>query len=130
MQTALQTNTLILDTRTIDEFTGERQKRGAMKGGRIPNSIHIDWSDAINYEGDKKLKRIIDLETIYNQLKTDKNNPVIVYCHSGVRSAHTTFVLTQLLGYKNVKNYDGSWIEWSYFDDLPFKKDSITLIKN
>jgi len=130
MQTALQTNTLILDTRSIDEFTGERQKRGAMKGGRIPNSIHIDWSDAINYEGDKKLKRIIDLETIYNQLKTDKNNPVIVYCHSGVRSAHTTFVLTQLLGYKNVKNYDGSWIEWSYFDDLPFKKDSITLIKN
>ena len=104
MQTALQTNTLILDTRSIDEFTGERQKRGAMKGGRIPNSIHIDWSDAINYEGDKKLKRIIDLETIYNQLKTDKNNPVIVYCHSGVRSAHTTFVLTQLLGYKNISD--------------------------
>lgn len=130
MQTALLTNTLILDTRTIDEFSGKRQKRGAMKGGRIPNSMHIDWADAINFDGDKKIKRIIDLETIYNQLKIEKNDPVIVYCHSGVRSAHTTFVLTQLLGYNNVKNFDGSWIEWSYFDDLPFKKDSITLIKN
>ncbi|MDB9961440.1 sulfurtransferase [Oceanihabitans sp.] len=130
MQVALQTNTVILDTRTTDEFTGKRQKAGAMKGGRIPNSMHIDWADAINYEGDKKLKRITDLETIYNQLRIDKNDPIIVYCHSGVRSAHTTFVLTQLLGYKNVKNYDGSWIEWSYFDDLPYKKDGITLIKN
>lgn len=130
MQTALLTNTLILDTRTIDEFSGKRQKRGAMKGGRIPNSMHIDWADAINFDGDKKIKRIIDLETIYNQLKIEKNDPVIVYCHSGVRSAHTTFVLTQLLGYNNVKNFDGSWIEWSYFDDLPFKKDSITLIEN
>ncbi len=62
-------------------------------------------------------------------MNTSKHDLVITYCHSGVRSAHTTFVLTELLGYKNVKNYDGSWVEWSYFDDLPFKQDSITIIK-
>ena len=128
LQKALQTNTLILDTRTTDEFSGKRQKKGAMKGGRIPNSMHIDWVEAINYNGDKRLKTITDLEAIYGKL--NKNDSIIVYCHSGVRSAHTTFVLTQLLGYKNVKNYDGSWTEWSYFDDLPFENDSITLIKN
>ncbi len=58
-----------------------------------------------------------------------KSHPIITYCHSGVRSAHTTFVLTELLGYKNVKNYDGSWVEWSYFEELPFERNSITTIK-
>ncbi|MBL6606645.1 MAG: hypothetical protein ISP52_00820 [Flavobacteriaceae bacterium] len=52
----------------------------------------------------------------------------MAYCHSGVRSAHTTFVLTQLLGYKNVKNYDGSWTEWSNFANYPKEKDSIITI--
>jgi thiosulfate/3-mercaptopyruvate sulfurtransferase len=130
MQKSLQTNTYIIDTRTPEEFSGNRQKNGAMKGGRIPNSILIDWAETINYNGDKKFKRIEDLETIYSQLKITKNDPIIVYCHSGVRSAHTTFVLTQLLGYKNVKNYDGSWIEWSHFDNLPYEKDSITFNKS
>jgi thiosulfate/3-mercaptopyruvate sulfurtransferase len=55
-----------------------------------------------------------------------KNDTIFVYCHSGVRSAHTTFVLTQLLAYKNVKNYDGSWTEWSNFDQAPIQQDSIT----
>jgi thiosulfate/3-mercaptopyruvate sulfurtransferase len=123
-------NTILLDTRTSDEFSGKKQKLGATKGGRIPNSIHIDWADAINYNGDKRLKSLEELETIYNRLNIKKEDSIIVYCHSGVRSAHTTFVLTQLLGYKNVKNYDGSWIEWSYYNDLPFENDSLTLINN
>jgi len=88
----------ILDTRTTDEFTGKRQKKGAAKAGR--------------YEG----------------LAIPKDAEIIAYCHSGVRSAHTTFVLTQLLGYKKVKNYDGSWTEWSHFNELSFEKDSITVI--
>ncbi|MFT6882313.1 MAG: thiosulfate/3-mercaptopyruvate sulfurtransferase, partial [Marinoscillum sp.] len=50
--------------------------------------------------------------------------------HSGVRSAHTTFVLTQLLNYTNVRNYDGSWNEWSYFEDLAYDQDSITTLIN
>ncbi len=128
MLEAVTNNTLILDTRTDDEFTGKRQKKGSAKGGRIPNSILIDWSVAVDYHGDKKMKPINDLEKIYSEFVPSKNDAIIAYCHSGVRSAHTTFVLTQLLGYKNVKNYDGSWTEWSQFNDLPIEQDSITTI--
>jgi thiosulfate/3-mercaptopyruvate sulfurtransferase len=130
VKAAFHDETLILDTRSKDEFTGAYQKTGAFKAGRLPNSIHIDWTKAVNYNGDKRIKSIQDLEKIYNQLNVKKEEPIIVYCHSGVRSAHTTFVLTQLLGYKNVKNYDGSWAEWSYYSDLPYENDSITLTKN
>jgi len=59
-----------------------------------------------------------------------KSDPIIVYCHSGVRAADTTFILTQLLGYENVKKYDGSWTEWSHFNDLPTAQDSITTLLN
>jgi len=127
---ALNSNVVILDTRTSEEFSGKRQKKGATKAGRIPNSIHIDWAEAINYNGNKHLKSLKELEIIYSELNIKKNDSIIVYCHSGVRSAHTTFVLTQLLGYKHVKNYDGSWTEWSYFNDLPINGNNITLIKN
>ncbi|PQV49577.1 thiosulfate/3-mercaptopyruvate sulfurtransferase [Jejuia pallidilutea] len=125
---ALNNYTVILDTRSEDEFTGKRQKKGAFKAGRLPGSIHIDWAEAINYRGDMRFKSLVELENIYSKLNVKKNDSIILYCHSGVRSAHTTFVLTQLLGYKNVKNYDGSWTEWSYFNDLPFEKDSITIL--
>ncbi len=122
----LKSNVVLLDTRTIDEFTGKQQKKGAAKGGRLPNSMHIDWTEAVNYNGNQRFKPIEDLEIIYSKLNINKKDSIILYCHSGVRSAHTTFVLTQLLGYQNVKNYDGSWTEWSYFNDLPFESDSIT----
>lgn len=125
---ALKNNILLLDTRTTDEYSGKRQKKGASKGGRIPSSLHIDWAEAINYHGDKRLKSIDELESIYERLNASKQDSIIVYCHSGVRSAHTYFVLTELLGYENVKNYDGSWIEWSSFEDLPFEQDSLTTI--
>ena len=115
-------NTILLDTRTTNEFNGTKIKKEALKAGRIANSIHLDWAEAIHYNTDKKLKSIETLKNIYiNKLKLKKNDSIILYCHSGVRSAHTTFVLTQLLGFKNVKNYDGSWIEWSHFKELPFK---------
>lgn len=119
---------VILDTRSADEFSGKRQKKGAARGGRIPGSIHIDWAAAIDYQGDKRIKSIESLEKVYGQLEIAKDTPLVVYCHSGVRSAHTTFVLTQLLGYENVKNYDGSWTEWSYFENLPVELDSLTQI--
>lgn len=114
----------LIDTRTYDEYSGKRQKNGAVKAGRIPNSIHIDWAQTIDYEGTKKFRPIEELEKVYSVLDTLKTNPIVVYCHSGSRSAHTTFVLTELMGYKNVKNYDGSWIEWSHFENLPFERDS------
>jgi len=119
---------LILDTRTEGEFSGKRQKKGATKAGHIPGAIQIDWANAVDYHGDKKFKSIEELKKIYKEVLAHSEDTIITYCHSGTRSAHTTFVLTQLLGMKNVKNYDGSWIEWSYFNALPFEKDSITTI--
>jgi len=123
-----QTTTLLIDTRTINEYTGIRKKNGASKAGRIPTSLTIDWVKAVNYDGDHKFKTYAALERLYGPLIPDKEQAVIAYCHSGYRSAHTTFVLSQLLGYKNVKNYDGSWLEWSRISDNPMEKDSITTI--
>lgn len=121
---------VILDTRNIDEFSGKRQKQGAFKAGRIPKSILIDWAETIDHQGTHKFKSYDNLNMIYSRMRASKTDTIIAYCHSGVRSAHTAFILTELLGYKNVKNYDGSWIEWSYFDVLPFEQDSTTTIKN
>lgn len=119
---------VVVDTRTVDEYSGKRKKGGAAKAGRIPNSIHIDWAEAIDYEGSKKFKTLPELQKIYDRMEAAVDDPIIVYCHTGVRSSHTTFVLTELLGYTNVRNYDGSWTEWSHFDNLPFEKDSITVV--
>ena len=119
---------LILDVRTHQEYSGKRQKSGAMKAGRIPNAQLVDWSRAIDFHGTHKFRTYEELEALYGKLGANKEDPIITYCHSGVRSAHTTFVLSELLGYTDVKNYDGSWSEWSYFDHLPVEKDSITVI--
>jgi len=119
---------IIIDTRSFDEYSGKRQKAGASNGGRIPGSHLIDWSEAIDYHGTLKFKTKGELEKIYGKWNVAKDHPIITYCHTGVRSALTTFVLTQLLGYNNVKNYDGSWSEWSFFEDHPFERDSITTI--
>ncbi|MAD96913.1 MAG: sulfurtransferase [Flavobacteriaceae bacterium] len=129
---AINKNYLLLDTRSIDEFTGIQHKKGAAKAGRIKNSVHMDWAEAIHYDTDKSIKSIDELEKIYSRLNAKKTDSIILYCHSGVRSAHTTFVLSQLLGYKNVWNYDGSWTEWSHFEELPYENGSLTLttIKN
>ena len=111
--------------RTREEFTGEIQKKGASRKGRIPTSILSDWANSIEYSGDKTIK---DPETIRKLLASKgitKDKNVIIYCHSGVRSAHTTFVLTQVLGFENVSNYDGSWIEWSFNESLPIEEGEI-----
>jgi len=123
-------NAIILDTRSQDEFSGKRQKKGASKGGRIPKSILFDWDKAIDYSKNKELKSIKELKKIVSELQISETDTIITYCHSGVRSAHTYFVLKEILGFQHVYNYDGSWTEWSYFEDLPFEKDSITVINN
>jgi thiosulfate/3-mercaptopyruvate sulfurtransferase len=115
LEKAVENGAIILDTRTTDEYLGNILKKGAFVKGKIPNSQLLDWASAINYSGDKKTKTVIALEKIYSKIGAKKSDTIYVYCHSGVRSAHTTFVLTQLLGYKHVLNYDGSWTEWSYY---------------
>jgi thiosulfate/3-mercaptopyruvate sulfurtransferase len=122
IQYALNNNSILIDTRTEEEFLGKYIKKGAFKAGKIPKSKLIDWANAINYDGDKKIKSKAELNEIYAGL--NKNDTLYVYCHSGVRSAHTTFVLTQILDYKNILNYDGSWIEWSYYEKLSLNKDN------
>jgi len=120
--------TVFIDTRSADEYSGKRKKKGAMVGGRIPNSHFKEWTEAIDYGDSYTFKSIEALEKVYSTLNMPKDQPIVTYCHTGVRSAHTAFVLTELLGYTNVRNYDGSWSEWSYFKETLKEKDSITTI--
>lgn len=120
---------ILVDARTKEEYMGSKVKPGAGKGGHIPTAIQIDWAEAIHYEGNKKFKSPAELERIYAKLDAAKADKIIVYCHSGVRSSHTYFVLTELLGYENVWNYDGSWTEWSNAS-LPIINHVNLLVKN
>lgn len=124
MLEAVANNAVVIDARSTDEYSGKRQKKGAARAGRIPGSINSDWAHSVNYESDKHFKKLEELEAIYSKLEIEKDTPIIVYCHSGVRSAHLTFVLTQLLGYTNVRNYDGSWTAWSAAESLPLEQDN------
>ena len=110
---------VLLDTRSEKEFTGEEMKSGAFRSGHIPGAKWIDYIYAIRYNSDQEFLTLEELTEVYTSMGASKDTPIIVYCQSGVRSAHTTFVLRELLGFENVKNYDGSWIEWSYFNELP-----------
>lgn len=120
----------LVDARSAEEYEGQYLKEGAKKAGRISKSINIDWAEAVDYGNTYTFKPLAELEKIYGRIGASTEDTIIVYCHTGVRSSHTTFVLTQLLNYKNVLNYDGSWVEWSYDDDLPFETDSIIYLKN
>lgn len=103
---------VVIDTRSKDEYDGKEtgSSKGAYGTGRIKDSINIEWTEAVN--DDTTLKSLQELEQIYGD--TIKGKKVIVFCQSGVRSAHTYAVLTEVLGKEEVYNYDGSWIEWSY----------------
>ncbi|MGB0390004.1 MAG: sulfurtransferase [Salibacteraceae bacterium] len=116
-------NSILVDCRSTVEFLGKELKKGAFRAGHIPRAVHIDFMECINVGGKKDctFKTTEELFEIYNRNGIAKSDSIIIYCHSGVRSAHSTFVLTQLMGFTNVKNYDGSWIEWSYYGELPIK---------
>lgn len=105
---------IVLDTRGDSEYSGEEHKNGAARPGRIDGSQNLDWAMAVDYNGTKKFLPADQLQEMYASIGIDGSKPVITYCHTGVRSAHTLFVLTELLGYRNIKNYDGSWTEWSH----------------
>lgn len=112
-------HTILVDTRMMDEYTGDMVKSPAPKGGRIPGAIHLDWGALVDFENGKALKSSKDMKYDFEQKGITPDNNIIVYCHTGTRSSHTYMVLKEVLGYPNVKNYDGSWVEWSSIDSLP-----------
>jgi thiosulfate/3-mercaptopyruvate sulfurtransferase len=118
----------LVDVRSPAEYSGERlhmpeyPNEGALRGGHIPGAVNIPWSRAITPE-DGTFKSADDLRAIYQGeqgLKPEDN--VIVYCRIGERSSHTWFVLSYLLGYKRVRNYDGSWTEWGNLVNVPIER--------
>ena len=115
----------IIDTRTIEEYLGEMAsspgtpQTGISKNGRIPNSVNIQWTDCINPDGTVKSPQILsDMFSTNNALP---NNEIVAYCRLGVRASYTWFVLSEILNYQNVKNYDGSWTEWGNSIGVPIE---------
>jgi thiosulfate/3-mercaptopyruvate sulfurtransferase len=95
-------------------------QEGAQRGGHIPGAQSIPWGTAANADG--TFKSADELRAIYGGKGVTPEKPIITYCRIGERSAHTWFVLTQLLDYPNVRNYDGSWTEWGNLVGAPIAK--------
>jgi thiosulfate/3-mercaptopyruvate sulfurtransferase len=117
----------LIDVRSPAEYKGELihmldPQEGAQRGGHIPSAKSIPWGTAANPQ-DGTFKPAAELRTIYaEQNGIGSDQEVISYCRIGERSSHTWFVLTYLLGYPKVKNYDGSWTEWGNLVDVPIEK--------
>ena len=117
----------LVDVRSPKEFSGELlapenlPQEGAQRGGHIPTAANIPWATAVNAE-DGSFKSLDELKDIYGGKGVVPNKEVIAYCRIGERSAHTWFVLHELLGYPDVKNYDGSWTEWGSSIRVPIEK--------
>ncbi|MFL6364618.1 MAG: sulfurtransferase [Nitrososphaeraceae archaeon] len=107
----------LVDVRSPKEFTGEilappeYPTEHAQRGGHIPGAANIPWGHAVN-DGDGTFKSVDELKKLYEAKDITPDKEIIAYCRIGERSSHTWFVLKYLLGYPNVKNYDGSWTEW------------------
>ena len=119
----------LIDVRSPEEFSGERTtapaypEEGAMRAGHIPSAVNIPWGRAAADDG--TFRRISELDSLYRaEAGLVEGDDVVAYCRIGERSAHTWFVLTHLLGFDNVRNYDGSWTEWGSAVRVPIAKGS------
>ncbi len=120
----------LVDVRSPEEYRGERlhmpeyPNEGALRGGHIPGALSIPWSRAVNPE-DGTFKDAAELRKIYQEdNKLRRDDDVVAYCRIGERSSHTWFVLTYLLGFSKVRNYDGSWTEWGNLVGVPIENPS------
>lgn len=116
----------LVDVRSPDEYSGtllappNLPQEGSQRGGHIPGAASIPWGQAVNEDG--TFKSADDLLTLYGGKGIDGSKDTVAYCRIGERSSHTWFVLTQLLGHSNVRNYDGSWTEWGSIVGAPIEK--------
>ena len=119
---AIGTDSLV-DVRSPDEFAGRLlapahlPQESAQRGGHIPTAVNVPWSKTANDDG--TFKSAEDLKTLYGNAGLDFGTDIIAYCRIGERSAHTWFVLHEILGQANVKNYDGSWTEYGSLVGVP-----------
>ena len=118
--------TALVDVRSPQEFSGERThmpeypQEGTLRGGHIPSAVSIPWAKAV--KDDSTFKSADELRELYGAQGVTADKDVVAYCRIGERSSHTWFVLTYLLGFPQVRNYDGSWTEWGNSVGLPIEK--------
>ena len=123
---ALDADTKLVDVRSPQEFSGELiamagyEQEGAQRAGHIPGAASVPWAQAVKEDG--TFKSADELRELYAGKGVLNGSDIIAYCRIGERSAHTWFVLHELLGQDDVKNYDGSWTEWGNMVDVPIEK--------